>query len=1117
MSALLPGVSGSLVTAGFVHEALFSSFAGRLGEQTTRQGVSAIAKCLRGARPRVGPASSARAVLDVAILPLLSALGYDIERMEPHGAAQAFAGIVRCGASPVAVALALPWGEALDTARRAAIAESPRLGLSWALVCNGASISILDASRSWSRRWLAIDLAAALQHERSARLLWALARAEALVEDHDRPSAIDEIVRASDRHASAVCASLGSGVLAALTELVDTLGRTRLRAERAAPAEVLDQAITIVYRVLFLLFAEARALVPTWHRVYREAYTIDALCRRVSARADHRGVWAALQAIARLAHAGCAAGDLHVTAFNGRLFAPERSPLADRAQVADEIAGRVLLWLAMRRDDGAMRRIAYSDLGVEQLGSVYERVLEYEPTRSSHGLALRRTAVDRKTTGTFYTPRALTDFIVRRTLAPLVRDKTVDQILALRVLDPAMGSGAFLVSACRYLAAACERAAKRDSAHDLSEANRALLCRRVAERCLYGVDINPMAVQVARLSLWLTTLAADRPLTFLDHHLAVGDSLVGARFRDLARQPPFASRPSSSLQPLFADLDAADALATFILPERFRLTLEPADTVAAVRDKEKRLAALDAAGGALDRWQRAADLWCAAWFWSGRPLTPALFGDLTARVLGRESLLRSTEANAWLDRAADIARAAAFFHWELAFPEVFFDERGHQRPDGGFDAVLGNPPWDVLRADEGNDEQRVRTRHTMQKLTGYVRDSGIYHAAGRGHANRYQLFLERALQQLRMGGRFGMVLPGGLMTDQRSSGLRRLLLNSTTLDPIVGFENRAAVFPIHRATRFALLIGGLGGTTARLRCRFGLTDPAALDDLPDLVEDDPPAWAPIRIDRAALERWDPEHLTIPDVVDPIDVGILADISRRMPRLASSDGWHVRFGRELNATDDNRHFVAIDHRRSGIPIIEGKCLEPFRTRIDLARLMLPRDRLSVVGVGAAAVDRARLAYRDVARATNRVTLLAAMLPAGCVSTHTVFCLKTPPDVEAQRCLMGLLNSLVANYLVRRWVGTHVTTTVMARLPVPVPGADSPERHEIVRLAASLEQTGIDADVDGYATLNAIVAHLYGLDLDRFTHIVQSFPLIDQHVRAEIIARFSKRRVAPLGRV
>ncbi len=189
-------------------------------------------------------------------------------------------------------------------------------------------------------------------------------------------------------------------------------------------------------------------------------------------------------------------------------------------------------------------RIDYRDLGVEQLGAVYESVLDYEPAYADsrrNQILLRRGGDARKSTGSFYTPQTLTDYVVRRTLHPLVDGAPADRILQLRVVDPAMGSAAFLVSACRYLARAYERALVREGVTDeadIDDADRALFRRLVAQRCLFGVDLNPTAVQLARLSLWLATLSANKPLTFLDHHLVCGNSLIGASPIDMARQPP---------------------------------------------------------------------------------------------------------------------------------------------------------------------------------------------------------------------------------------------------------------------------------------------------------------------------------------------------------------------------------------------------------------------------------------------------------------------------------------------------------------------------------------------------------------------------------------------------
>ena len=334
-----------------------------------------------------------------------------------------------------------------------------------------------------------------------------------------------------------VCHSLGDGVLSTLPALASALSPGRGAREPAA--QPYDQALTVVYRVLFLLFAEARGLVPVWHPVYREAYTIDALYQRSVEPRSPRGLWPALQAIARLAHAGCKAGDLDVTAFNGRLFSPRHAPLVEQRRVPEDVARTLVQALATTDTPSGRRRIAYHDLGVEQLGAVYERVLEHEPVATRTGIVLRRTSTERKATGSFYTPRSITEFLVRRTLHPLVANRPARRHPgAARGRSRPWAAARSWSAACHYLADQCEQALIRDGEWDaagVTAGERAGLRRQVAEQCLYGVDLNPTAVQLARLSLWLTTLASGKPLTFLDHHLSVGNSLLGGWLADLSQ------------------------------------------------------------------------------------------------------------------------------------------------------------------------------------------------------------------------------------------------------------------------------------------------------------------------------------------------------------------------------------------------------------------------------------------------------------------------------------------------------------------------------------------------------------------------------------------------------
>lgn len=1113
---MVPGVGGQLIASAYLEQQLLPALA-RGDAGTGIPSARALVAWWRTVSRALGPASSARAVWDVAVAPLLALLGHAV----PPGLPQpcGVAGVLGEAAQPALVVVALPWAGRPAAAWRDAV----RLGLAreapWALVSNGQVLRVIDCLRPWSHRALEFTFAALVDDPRGAQVLGALAGAGALRTrpEHAAGPTLAAVVAESDRHAAAVCRSLGSGVLEALPGLAAALGPVR------APARAFEQALTIVYRLLFLLFAESRGLVPTWHEVYREAYTIDALCRRITARTTTPpGLWPALQAISRMAHAGCRAGDLDVPAFNGRLFSPSHTPLAERRTVPDAVVSQAVLALATTPSRAGRTRVGYQDLGVEQLGSIYERVLDYAPAVNGASLTLRRDPSGRKASGSFYTPRAITEFLVRRTLAPLVEGRSADEILGLRIVDPAMGSGAFLVAACRYLADHCERARVRDGdwrAAEVTDEARAALRREVAERCLYGVDLNPTAVQLARLSLWLTTLASDRPLTFLDHHLAVGDSLLGAALVDLGR-PPVAraarrGAPATMRLPLF-DAQVARILAEDVLPVRLRLALDRSDTAETVRDKERRLAALASPDGPFAAWTRAADVWCAIHLWPEAPPSAGLAGEMVARALEQPAALARRQLDPWLTRAGDIARQYAVFHWQLAFPEVFFDQRGQPRADGGFDAVLGNPPWDMLRADSGPAAGRPAARAQAAALLRYVRTSGVYRCQGSGQPNRYQLFLERAWQLARRGGRIGLILPSGIGTDLGSAPLRRQLLERCHVDTWLGFDNRRGIFPIHRSVRFVLLAATTAGSTDRLRYRSALHDPAALDRRPGAPAEDADEDA-VELARARIEAWDPEYLTVPELPDRAALDVVAQAAEAAPALGAPDGWGVRFGRELNATDDRPHFVAWRPQEASslslptmLPIVDGRHVSPFRVSLDAVERAIPRHRASRLVDPRSTFGRVRLAYRDVASATNRLTLMAALLPRGVLSTHTLFCLKTPCSLRDQWCLAALLNSLMANYLVRLRVTTHLTAALMARLPVPRPPAGSAAFRELVALAVRLSRAGIEGDPASYARLNALVAALYGLTPQQYARVVGSFPLLPRELRERCLSTFRRQR-------
>jgi Eco57I restriction-modification methylase len=1084
---MIAGVRGRLITASFAATEL-PGLAGDI--LPPRDTVRALHEWAARREAACGPATGVRAIADSIAIPLLKILGFTIiRRQDESGCARLEAG---CRGIPLMPTIVAGWDDPLDKIWRVSILDAVRTDERWAFVFNGSFLRIVDAHRTWSRQYLEFDLALLSHDEGAFALLWRVARADSLA---TTPRLLDRAVELSARHGVAICNTLSDGVLDALELLLNAL---RKQARRLSGNALLDQSLTVVYRVLFLLFAEARGLVPVWHPVYRDHYTIDSIVSTLLAGRRYRGIWSAVNAISRLAYNGCIAGELKVTAFNGRLFSPSATATLGRTRIDDRVMADAVLAISTTPPliGNGRRRIAYRDLDVEELGAVYEQVLDYEPRAGE----LTRTRDLRKSTAAFYTPRALTSYVVRHTLAPLTAHRTADAILRLRILDPAMGSGAFLVAACTYLADSAEEALIREgewNRSDVTLSDRIALRREVAQRCLFGVDLNPTAVQVARLSLWLTTLAADKPLSFLDHHLVAGNSLVGASPADVERQPGGGSRRGKRPRDegLFQTNDFLPVLRNALLT-RTRLADQADESAMIVRAKEKTLAALQSPEGPLGRHAQVLDLWCAGWFWpDSQPPDHATFADLVDLLLQRPNALPPRIAAPLLERARRTAAQHRFLHWPLTFPEVFVDAEGVPSADNGFDAIVGNPPWDMVRGDSGDEGDRISRRTDARHLTSFVRESGVYRVETRSHVNRYQLFVERALQLTRRGGRVGLILPAGTFTDSGCAPLRRHLFDRARLDSIVGFDNRYGIFPIHRSVRFVAMTATTGVPTAMIRCRFGLGRP---DDL-ELVR--PDVSPPVELTRAFITRLSGhDDLAIPEIRGPMDLHLLERISAHIPTL--QEGWSVSFGRELNATDDRHRFDPFDHDAPGRPVFEGKQIEPFRASIEGCRYQLRSD------AGVRIPRRPRLAYRDVASATNRLTLIAAIISADAVTTHTLFCLKTPLPLDAQHVLCTLLNSFVANYLLRFRVNTHVTVSLVSRLRIPIVGRDSYAFSRLSTLARTLMHSPAAADTQPeYAELQGLVARLYGLSDAEFTHVLSTFPLIPEDIRTAAFVQFS----------
>lgn len=447
------------------------------------------------------------------------------------------------------------------------------------------------------------------------------------------------------------------------------------------------------------------------------------------------------------------------------------------------------------------------------------------------GLYLVTDRGERKATGSYYTPDYIVKYVVENTLGPLIEEKKqnilekvqmlqskmkaargynreayerelreaenqlVDEILSLKILDPAMGSGHFLVEATDYLGrvlvealggrVALEegrgtkgvregRAPYRDGRGDEDEIRWAR--REVVEKCIYGVDLNPLAVELAKLSLWLSTVAKDRPLSFLDHHLRCGNSLIGARVRELA-QLPLESKKSKA-----AKLEAAGQISTLehIFREKVHLLLRsfeliealPSETVEQIQKKEEYYRNFREQ---VRRFQEVADIWTSVYF--GNEITWDEYHVLQEKLRASEAEWQQMKLRPWFQKAMALARNKGFFQWELEFPEVFY-EGAREKANPGFDAVIGNPPYLLLQPQ--NVEPRELEFYKHFEVAQYKID--IYH-----------LFIERGLKLARQSGQVSYITPAPYLTNNYTTKLRSFILEKSCIRHLVVVPD--GVFP----------------------------------------------------------------------------------------------------------------------------------------------------------------------------------------------------------------------------------------------------------------------------------------------------------------------------------
>jgi len=903
--------------------------------------------------------------------------------------------------------------------------------------------------------------------------------------------------------------------------------------DRIAPEDFYRQLLRLVYRFLFLLVSEERGLLST-HPIYRDHYGIARLRRLLDNRnafTDHDDVWQSLRVLWYLLVSDLPqpalsdqpmAAALGLPVLNGDLFAGQ--PL-DEASISNRELLQAFFFLAKYEPSrtGGWQRVNYAALDVEELGSVYESLLEFHPAveRDSAGrlsFDLVRGS-ERKTTGSYYTPPEIVGELIKSALEPLVAERLASRprdqeraILSIRVCDPACGSGHFLLAAARRLGKELARVRTGEDEPAPERVREAI--RDVVSHCIYGVDKNPLAVDLCRVALWLEAHCEGKPLTFLDHRIRLGDSLVGvvdlqvladglpdAAFKPLegddkavARALAHQNRDERSGQLGLFTWNPQDAL-TDLTSQSLEVDAIADDSPEAIRRKRE----LFERGHAQAAWlqQRdACNLWCAAFF---QRKQPGVAGVSTAAV--RAQLAGRTVDGRVHAAGQVLAAQQRFFHWLLEFPEVF--------ADGGFDVMLGNSPWETLSPDAKeffatyDPQVRFQDRDGQKRIISgllqdpaiagrwddycrdlyatvhFIKQSGRYRLfapgnLGKGDFNVYRMFVETALQLTREGGWAAQVVPEGLYNGANCMAIRKALFETCQLASVFGFENASEVWfrDVDTRMKFCAYSARLGGQTESFAAGFNIRSQEQLTNAA--------GGSCLRVPVRLVREFSPDALAVMELGNQRDIDIAAKMYRwpafgdetaGPPRRVYMAEIHMGNDRELFTEDasgvplyEGRMVAQFDHRAKGYRCGRGRAAVwedlPFSnpSKSIQPQWYIPREKIPNKCLDR--IEQYRIGFCDVASPTNERTLVAAIIPTHVISGDKVPTI-TFPGNHADWALLAWLaiaNSYAMDFLARKKVSLKMSYTVLDSLPFPRLASDDPRTRALVERSLRLTCTG-----------------------------------------------------------
>jgi hypothetical protein len=786
---------------------------------------------------------------------------------------------------------------------------------------------------------------------------------------------------------------------------------------------------------------------------------------------------------------GCPA--LKVFGYNGTLFDDAEIPILSKSSCKNQAVIEAIRNLTLIQEEKVLKRINYLDLGVSEIGSIYESLLECSPKVfaveqeidgqkiPANTFVLDQRGVARKTSGSYYTNPRLIDELIKSALKPVFEEKVTKAsnkergMLSIKVCDPACGSGAFLIAANNFLGK--ELAKLRTNQVEPSDKELKKAIRDVLQHCIYGVDLNPMATELAKVSLWINSCVEDMPLNFLDHHIKCGNSLIGSTLELLEK-----GIPTEAFSPLEGDNKEVVKKLKFqnSMQQKDKLLAEfesidetrKAESYASLSDiAEKTTADVDTKkhmylslleSPAFKNAKKAADSWASAFFWTfnkDSPQPPTNGTLRTIKTIGNTTIDKKT-----LAMIGTLSNQYRFFHWQLEFPDVFLTD------SKGFDCVIGNPPWDMIKANSDEfftfydpeyrrlnikDKKKLQSQLCENRvirdkwkssedyfahITKYCDTSGMFSHQGTGHLNAFKLFIEKFHQITGLNGRIGLIVPSGIYTDEGCTDLRKLLFDKTHLEYLYCFENKEKIFPIHSSFKFVILVAQNGGPTENFTAGFMQH---SLDTLSSLQQ------SGFILSVSLIRSFSPDTLSIMEFTNQSEIILMEKLFLDIPLLGQKleNTWNVVFHRELNKTDDHE---LLQTQETAIPVFEGKMIHQYYHMYERSVYWLfEKDAINFYAHrGYHAYKEYRLAYRAVASSTNEATLIATIIPKNTGSVNSLRVIELFSIRDDSSCmanitaneelyLVALMNSFVLNYVTRRKVSANLSAFYIYQLPIP----------------------------------------------------------------------------------